>query len=195
MPLVSLGSSCVTENHFSLSTRLSPFIVLKVSIASPQLRLSLNVVRPASATFSSYVFPLTSDSIYLSIYQPIYLTFPSYCRLKAEKWFGNRKDIATVRTVISHIENMMKGVTNGFRYKMKSVYAHFPINIAIQVREWSINTALWSAWFCSLPFPGGPAVDLTFASYHFLSTLHPGSHFPLFLQPASTGRRDDCWSA
>ena len=54
-------------------------------------------------------------------------------RLQAEKWFGNRKDIATVRTVISHIENMIKGVTNGYRYKMKSVYAHFPINIAIQV--------------------------------------------------------------
>jgi len=53
-------------------------------------------------------------------------------RIQAEKWFGNRKDIATVRTCISHIENMMKGVTNGYRYKMKSVYAHFPINIAIQ---------------------------------------------------------------
>jgi len=53
-------------------------------------------------------------------------------RLMVEKWFGNRKDIATVRTVISHIENMIKGVTNGYRYKMKSVYAHFPINIAIQ---------------------------------------------------------------
>nr|CAL69059.1 TPA: putative 60S ribosomal protein L9 [Spadella cephaloptera] len=53
-------------------------------------------------------------------------------RLQVEKWFGNRKDLATVRTVCSHIENMMKGVTKGYRYKMKSVYAHFPINIAIQ---------------------------------------------------------------
>merc|ERR1712168_1693080 len=53
-------------------------------------------------------------------------------RIQVEKWFGNRKDIATARTVISHIENMMKGVTYGYRYKMKSVYAHFPINIAIQ---------------------------------------------------------------
>jgi len=53
-------------------------------------------------------------------------------RIQVEKWFGSRKDIATVRTVISHIENMFKGVTNGYRYKMKSVYAHFPINIAIQ---------------------------------------------------------------
>merc|ERR1712243_294475 len=53
-------------------------------------------------------------------------------RIQVEKWFGSRKDIAAVRTVISHIENMMKGVTLGYRYKMKSVYAHFPINIAIQ---------------------------------------------------------------
>jgi large subunit ribosomal protein L9e len=27
---------------------------------------------------------------------------------------------------------MIKGVTKGYRYKMRSVYAHFPINIALQ---------------------------------------------------------------
>lgn len=36
-----------------------------------------------------------------------------------------------VRTISSHIINMMTGVTKGYRYKMKSVYAHFPINTAI----------------------------------------------------------------
>ena len=61
------------------------------------------------------------------------ISFNFLRRIQVEKWFGSRKDIATVRTVISHIENMMKGVTYGYRYKMKSVYAHFPINIAIQV--------------------------------------------------------------
>ena len=48
-----------------------------------------------------------------------------------EKWFGIRKEIAAVRTVCSHIENMIKGVIKGYKYKMRSVYAHFPINIAI----------------------------------------------------------------
>ncbi|CAD6213155.1 GSCOCG00003941001-RA-CDS [Cotesia congregata] len=48
--------------------------------------------------------------------------------LKVEKWFGKKKELAAVRTVCSHIENMLKGVTKGYIYKMRAVYAHFPIN-------------------------------------------------------------------
>merc|ERR1712047_179582 len=48
-----------------------------------------------------------------------------------EKWFGIKKELAAVRTVCSHIENMFKGVIKGYKYKMRSVYAHFPINVAI----------------------------------------------------------------
>ncbi|KAK2585894.1 hypothetical protein KPH14_010482 [Odynerus spinipes] len=48
--------------------------------------------------------------------------------LKVEKWFGTKKELAAVRTVCSHIENMLKGVTKGYQYKMRAVYAHFPIN-------------------------------------------------------------------
>merc|ERR1712098_768801 len=35
------------------------------------------------------------------------------------------------RTVCSHIENLFKGVMKGYLYKMRAVYAHFPINCAI----------------------------------------------------------------
>jgi large subunit ribosomal protein L9e len=36
---------------------------------------------------------------------------PNPTTIKVEKWFGKRKELAAVRTVCSHIENMMKGVT------------------------------------------------------------------------------------
>uniref|UniRef100_A0A8C6BEX6 Large ribosomal subunit protein uL6 n=1 Tax=Monodon monoceros TaxID=40151 RepID=A0A8C6BEX6_MONMO len=39
-------------------------------------------------------------------------------RLRVDKWWGNRKELATVRTICSHVQNMIKGVTLGFRYKM-----------------------------------------------------------------------------
>ena len=49
-------------------------------------------------------------------------------RLRVDKWWGNRKELATVLTICSHVQNMIRGVTLGFRYK----YAHFPINVVIQ---------------------------------------------------------------
>jgi len=48
-------------------------------------------------------------------------------KVQVEVWWGNRKHIAAVRTVCSHIKNMMTGVTEGFQYNMRLVYAHFPI--------------------------------------------------------------------
>ncbi|KAM8936855.1 large ribosomal subunit protein uL6-like [Lycaon pictus] len=53
-------------------------------------------------------------------------------RLRVDKWWGNTKELTTVCTMCSHIQNMIKGVTQGFCYKMTSVYAHFPINVVIQ---------------------------------------------------------------
>jgi len=47
-------------------------------------------------------------------------------------WQGGRKHVACLRTIKSLITNMITGVTKGFQYKMRAVYAHFPINCIIQ---------------------------------------------------------------
>lgn len=41
------------------------------------------------------------------------------------------KKVAILNTIASHISNMIKGVTKGFRYKMHLVKKHFPIVLNI----------------------------------------------------------------
>ncbi|EEC49956.1 predicted protein [Phaeodactylum tricornutum CCAP 1055/1] len=51
--------------------------------------------------------------------------------IKVDLWFATRKQLACVRTVCSHIDNLFVGVTRGFLYKMRFVYSHFPINVTL----------------------------------------------------------------
>jgi large subunit ribosomal protein L9e len=51
--------------------------------------------------------------------------------LFVECWHGDRKHNAQVRTVCSAVENLITGVTKGYKFKMRFVYAHFPVNVAI----------------------------------------------------------------
>ncbi|KAL2921604.1 60S ribosomal protein L9 [Bienertia sinuspersici] len=60
-------------------------------------------------------------------------------KLQIDSWFGTRKTSAAIRTAISHIQNLITGVTKGYRYKMRMVYAHFPINASIANSNKSIE--------------------------------------------------------
>ncbi|GFP56390.1 hypothetical protein ACSS6W_006662 [Trichoderma asperelloides] len=57
---------------------------------------------------------------------------PKKNTISIEIHHGNRKNVATLRTVRSIIENLITGVTKGFKYKMRYVYAHFPINVNLE---------------------------------------------------------------
>lgn len=49
------------------------------------------------------------------------------------KPYGKRKkDLAIANTAKSIIASMMKGVEKGFEYKLKIVYAHFPITVKVK---------------------------------------------------------------
>lgn len=43
--------------------------------------------------------------------------------------FPKKKDKAMLGTIKSHITNMIIGLTDGFTYNMKIVYAHFPMTV------------------------------------------------------------------
>lgn len=57
---------------------------------------------------------------------------PSKNTVNIEMHHGARKNVATLRTVKTIINNLIIGVTKGFKYKMRYVYAHFPINVNIE---------------------------------------------------------------
>lgn len=46
-----------------------------------------------------------------------------------EARFPKKKDKAMLGTIRSHINNMIVGLTDGFTYNMKIVYAHFPMTV------------------------------------------------------------------
>lgn len=48
---------------------------------------------------------------------------------------GRKAQKGMMGTFASHIRNMVKGVTEGYEYKLKVVYAHFPMSVKVVGRE------------------------------------------------------------
>jgi len=53
-----------------------------------------------------------------------------------------RKEKALIGTYVAHINNMLKGVTEGFEYKMRTVFSHFPIKTSVDQNEFIIQNFL-----------------------------------------------------
>ena len=53
-----------------------------------------------------------------------------------------RKEMALIGTIKAHTKNMIKGVTEGFEYKMKTVFSHFPIKTSVEGNEFIIQNFL-----------------------------------------------------
>ncbi len=49
---------------------------------------------------------------------------------------------AMVGTFASHIDNLITGVTNGFEYRMKIVYSHFPMQVKVDGKKFTIGNFL-----------------------------------------------------
>ncbi|MEM4369718.1 MAG: 50S ribosomal protein L6 [Desulfurococcaceae archaeon] len=52
-----------------------------------------------------------------------------------EAYNADRSLKALVGTIAAHIENMITGVTKGFRYKLKVVYSHFPVSVVVDAKN------------------------------------------------------------
>jgi len=59
-------------------------------------------------------------------------------------WMVNprKREASLVNTISTHVNNMIKGVTKGFTYKLKIVFVHFPMTIRIQGKKILIQNFL-----------------------------------------------------
>ena len=70
-------------------------------------------------------------------------------------YMNSYKQSAVLYTLRTHINNMIKGVTSGFRYKMHEVHKHFPIDLQINNNAVNIIKYLGQRDIKVIPLPDG----------------------------------------
>lgn len=53
-----------------------------------------------------------------------------------------KRQLAMLGTYVSHTENMINGVREGFEYKMKVIYSHFPMSVKVEQGRISVENYL-----------------------------------------------------
>jgi len=97
------------------------------------------IIVPSDVVITKQKSLIVTKGSYGSV-QKDFTKMPAIIELKDEKIsiksHGNRKkDFALVNTLQSVINNMIKGSTKGFTYKLKIVFAHFPISVKIKGKD------------------------------------------------------------
>lgn len=52
-------------------------------------------------------------------------------RVQFETTWPRKREIGMLGTAAAHVRNMLKGVTQGYRYELRTVYAHFPVTVKV----------------------------------------------------------------
>jgi len=55
--------------------------------------------------------------------------------LRVYSRWARKREVALVGTALAHVRNMVRGITSGYTYKLKIVYAHFPVTVKVQEKE------------------------------------------------------------
>ena len=49
--------------------------------------------------------------------------------------WARKREVALVGTALAHVRNMVRGVTKGYTYRLRVVYAHFPVTVKVHEKE------------------------------------------------------------
>ncbi len=72
-----------------------------------------------------------------------------------------KKNIALFGTWRGHLNNMVKGVSQGFEYRMKIVYSHFPMKTTVKKNEFHIENFLGESFPRKAKIVGDTKVNIS----------------------------------
>ncbi|AEE93746.1 ribosomal protein L6 [Acidianus hospitalis W1] len=62
--------------------------------------------------------------------------------LIVEATFANKRTKSLVYTLLRHVQNMITGVTKGYRYYLKIIFTHFPMSVKVVGNEVQITNLI-----------------------------------------------------
>jgi large subunit ribosomal protein L6 len=101
-----------------------PYIIERIAIPP---EVDVKIEEPAKVTVSGPKGTLTKDFSHAKVY-----IRRDDSNVLVESYIKGRRGKSVCMTVASHIRNMIKGVTEGFVYKLKIVYSHFPMSVKVE---------------------------------------------------------------
>lgn len=109
-----------------------------------ELKKTVPIPDGVSVTYEGYVFSASGKkgNNQRFIWYPGIMIEATDLEVTVDAVSSRKKQKAMVGTLASHINNMMKGVSDGFEYRMKVVYSHFPMQIKVEGKKLVIGNFL-----------------------------------------------------
>lgn len=110
----------------------------------PELKEQISLPEGVSASFENNMISIKGEKGELSRFfsHPKISLKVNGSNVEIESKNVRKKEKALFGTYVAHINNMVKGVTEGFEYKMKTVFSHFPIKTSVENDEFVIQNFL-----------------------------------------------------
>ena len=111
----------------------------------PQIKEEIQIPQGVEISIENNIVHVKGEKGSLSkalLYPKIEMKIEDNCVKLSFSNSSHRKEKALMGTFSAHIKNMIKGVTEGFEYKMKTVFSHFPIKTSVEGNEFVIQNFL-----------------------------------------------------
>ena len=149
-----LNKSLKNEAQLSLPHLLRewrPFSAIRLSTFQ---KMSTSLWRGAQSLWSGPRGTLWRDFNHINV--ELSLLGKTKKRLRVDKWWGNRKDLATIRTICSHVQNTIKGVLHWASVRRWGLYMFISLwTSLVEIRNFLGEKPICRVWMrpgvaCSL---------------------------------------------